>query len=505
MTIKTEFPFRPGDRVWAYGRDSGGLNQQESVASQRRAIEEICQQQAVTLVHFFGDKARVGSTTVGRDALEDLLYLAKQEPRPVDGIIFWSLARLARDQLDSQFIKIDLRRRGYTIHSMIDDIPTGEFAPVVEALIDWKNERFLKDLSQNVKRGLADLARKGYAPGGFPPRGYNAEKVQIDVKRDGTPRIVSRWIPDPGLGPRVTRAWEMRAAGASYEQIHEATHVMGTLGSYVTMFRNKTYLGIRKCGDLEVENAHEPLVSRELWDAVQATLRKRPAKGQRWPEGKRHPMRANTPYLLSGIAYCAECGAAMVSGADNMSGHRRSPWPYYLCGRKKREGWSSCPSGKIGARKPEQAVLQAVTRRVLTPDFVSALVTEVNALLDRDAPAARGQIQETERHIARVEEAIDNLLDVAERFGATSAGPRLAEREAERAQLQARLQQLAAQQEARAAAISLEMVQEMLTEMHDTLTAGDLQAKRALLSKVVARIDMGREGAKLWYTFPLGE
>jgi len=222
--IKTEFPFRPGDRVWAYGRDSGGINQQESVASQHRVIEEICQEHSVAVVHFFSDEAKKGSTTVGRDALEDLLYLAKQKPQPVEGIIFWSLARLARDQLDSQFIKIDLRRPGYIIHSMID----------------WKNERFLKDLSRNVQRGLADLARKGYAPGGFPPRGYNAEKVQIDVKRDGQPHIVSQWIPDPKLGPRVTRAWEMRAAGASYEQIHEATHVMGTLGSYVTMFRNKT-------------------------------------------------------------------------------------------------------------------------------------------------------------------------------------------------------------------------------------------------------------------------
>ena len=102
-----EFPFKPGDWVWAYGRDSGGVNQQESVAQQHRAIEEICQQHEAVLVHFFGDEARIGSTTVGRDALEDLLYLAKQEPRPVDGIIFWSLARLARDQLDSQFIKID--------------------------------------------------------------------------------------------------------------------------------------------------------------------------------------------------------------------------------------------------------------------------------------------------------------------------------------------------------------------------------------------------------------
>jgi hypothetical protein len=128
---------------------------------------------------------------------------------------------------------------------------------------------------------------------------------------------------------------------------------MGTYGSYVTMFRNVTYLGVRKCGELEVEDAHEPLVSGELWDAVQATLRKRPEKGEQWPKGEQHPMRANSSYLLSGLAVCGVCAAAMVSGEDNVSGNRKSPWPYGLCGRKKREGWRSCPSGKIrgGGRK----------------------------------------------------------------------------------------------------------------------------------------------------------
>ncbi len=73
--------------------------------------------------------------------------MARRETEPVDGTIFWSSSRLAGDQIDSQFIKADLRRRGHVVHSMTDDIPSGEFAPVAEALIDWKNERFLKGLS----------------------------------------------------------------------------------------------------------------------------------------------------------------------------------------------------------------------------------------------------------------------------------------------------------------------------------------------------------------------
>lgn len=64
---------------------------------------------------------------------------------------------------------------------------------------------------------------------------------------------------------------------------------MGSYGSYVTMFRNRTYPGIRKCGELEIEDAHEPLIDRELRDAVQGTLRTRIKKGGEWPEGIAHP------------------------------------------------------------------------------------------------------------------------------------------------------------------------------------------------------------------------
>jgi len=502
MMAKDDFPFKPGDRVWAYGRDSGGIEQQESVASQRRAIEDICDQYHVVLVHFFGDEARVGSSTVGRDALEDLLYMARREPRPVDGIIFWSFSRLARDQLDSQFLKADLRRRGYIVHSMTDDIPFGEFAPVVEALIDWKNERYLKDLSQDVKRGLHDLARDGYAPGGFPPRGYLAEKVQIGTKRDGSPHIVSQWVPDPELAPRVKQAFEMKRAGASYLEIHKTTRIFKSRGCYVTMFRNKTYLGIRKCGDLEVENAHEPLVSRELWDAVQATIRPRVKKGDQWPEGSSHPRRSQSQYLLSGLARCAECGSAMLGRSDN-TGRRKNPFRYYLCGRKLREGWSSCPSGKIDVKGPDASVLQFVTDRVLTLDFVEALADEVNALLAQDVPALQVGIDEAQRRLMEVEKGINNLLDLAEQFGAASAAARLVEREAERNRLLAELRSLEAQQETKQLTVDPETIRQMLMEMQGTLSRPEIQPQRALLKKLVAWVKLGKEGGILAYTFPL--
>ena len=89
-----------------------------------------------------------------------------------DGLVLWSFARFARDFDDAQYYKADLHRRGLVIISLADEVPDGPTGRLLEAVIDWKNDQFLKDLSKNVKRGLYDIARQGYSPGGFPPAGY---------------------------------------------------------------------------------------------------------------------------------------------------------------------------------------------------------------------------------------------------------------------------------------------------------------------------------------------
>ena len=52
--------------------------------------------------------------------------------------------------------------------------------------------------------------------------------------------------------------------------------------------------------------------------------------------------------------------------------------------------------------------------------------------MTRHVPTVQGQMDEARRQLAGINDAIRNLLDLAERFGAASVGPRLAEREAER-------------------------------------------------------------------------
>jgi hypothetical protein len=98
---------------------------------------------------------------------------------------------------------------------------------------------------------------------------------------------------------------------------------------------------------------------------------------------------------------------------------------------------------------------------------------------------------------------LDVLLDLAEKFRAEIAGARLLERETERNELRAELRYLEAQQEMRRLIIEPEAVQQVLTEMKETLRSEDVKPRRALLSKLVAWVELGKETGTIAYTFPL--
>jgi DNA invertase Pin-like site-specific DNA recombinase len=489
--------------VWAYSRDSGGEDQ--DIGDQNRYIRQYCQEHDLILSRLFCDEASPGSSTAGREQFEDMMALARKLPAEdlPAGLILWSFARFARDFDDAQFYKAALRRRGLSIISLADDVPqNGPHARLVEAVVDWKNDQFLKDLSKNVKRGLRDVALQGYAPGGFPPVGYKAEDVRIGTKRNGEPRIVQQWVPDPETAPLVKRAWAMRASGASYHQILRETGVLNTTASLSYFFRNKTYLGIRKCRELEVEDAHEPLIDRRTWDAVQDTLREPVKRGESWPEGSEHPRRRNSPYLLSGLARCLYCGAAMSGGRGNVN-TRPHAWRYYLCGRKKRRGWGECIGGKVSADPIEAAVLEAVREKVLTPAYTEKLVEVVNSYLAADTAGLDAQIKQARSAIAKADEAIDNLLDLAERYGSEAAGDRIVEREQEKRRLERDLRSLLLRKERAGLRIEAEVLNDVVAQSRDELALADVQARRELLKCYVDKVEIGKDRGRLWYTFPI--
>lgn len=198
------------------------------------------------------------------------------------------------------------------------------------------NQKFLEDLSEDVKRGLRHLVEQYGCVPGVPPRGILRVPVVIGKRRDGRDHIAHRWELDPAWKGQVLKAFEMKSQGVSLDAIRDETGLYKNRNSYKTFFTNKIWLGILEYGeDLVIENYCEPVVSQELWDQVQGQLEAY-AQRQHMNSDRLHPRRKSSRYLLSGLVLCPRCGGAM-SGFASKNGHGKT-YDRYGCGRAKRRG-----------------------------------------------------------------------------------------------------------------------------------------------------------------------
>lgn len=503
-------PLPAGSRVWAYLRVSGDEQADRGlpIAGQRQRAQEYADTHGLIISRWFVDEAKSAGSTVGRDAFNDMIYLSRQQPREerdaqqpqqVAGILVWDLKRFARNLLDSQFYKADLRRRGYTLVFLSDDIPETDFAPVYEALLEWKAQKDRGDIAKDSQRGLQTLARLGYAPGGFPPRGYIAEVLTVEL--EGKKRQVRRWIPDPQWWDRARQAWQMRAEGRSLSDIVQVTGIFPSQNCLTAFFANRTYLGIRKCGDLEIPNAHEPLVTLDVWDAVQKQRRRR-APGGAWLN---HPRRVNSRYLLSGLLYCAECGSAMcgsASPARHMADGNRAEWRFYICGRKTRQHTAACPSSRIKADIIEDAVLQTITEDILTEAHLAQLLENTNAALAGQQHDLTERQERLQYAVRQQERLIANLVDAVEQGQSQSVGERLRQREQERDKFLTELAEVREAMQRSRLEISPAALRHLCDNLHEVLKSSDPLQVRRLLRRIIVRIEATKRGGLLYYTFP---
>ncbi len=504
-------PLPSGSTVWAYLRDSGGETQ--DLSSQRAYVLAYCEHYRLHLARLFEDGATGGGSVVGRDEFELMIEMSRFGQAPVvSGIIFWDLKRFARNQLDSQFYKADLRRRGYKLISLSDDIPDSEFSIVFEAFLEWKAQKDRDDISKDSKRGLAFIVGLKDAQGNYlgiapgkPPTCFIGQAYDTGLKRNnGKPRIVQRWTPDPATWQNGLRAWEMRSQRASYKEIEQEAQLFPTPAnpgsSYNSFFRNEIYIGRFNYGGQVYENFVPALATPAQWEAVQALYYERPKKGHSFPAGKIHPKTGRTEFLLSGLCVCMYCQAALHA-AKNRQYQRGREWPAYVCSRKKARP-SDCPAKQIPAHRLESAVIQALVDKILTVDFLEALVEQINDILS-DTAAIEKQISEQHNKVKATERAIGNLLDLAEAHGSDSVLQRLKQRERERDVALREMYHWQSQLKQKRIIVDKGLIFAILSDMRLVILGNEMSAKRSILQEVIEKIEVGRSEARLHYTFPL--
>jgi len=357
-----ELAFPVGSRVVAYLRDSGGRDQNLSVPQQEKAVGEWCRTNGFILSRIYRDEARSGTRIKGRDAfLEMVDYLGNKVPEK--GVIFWELSRLSRDYNDCQYYLADLRRQGYIVHSLTDNIPPGLDGQMLESMKIWMNAKYIEDLKKNIRRGLRYITEEHHAKLGVIPMGYKGEPKQIGKRRglkdnNEIPHIIKILVPDPDTAPLVRKAFGMRARGSTFLEIDKELHLFKVLWSYSYMLKNPIYIGIKNLGDEIIENYCEPIVDKQLFDAVQVINKQRMSH-----LGINHPRVNRSRFFLSGLIYCNACGKPMYANSTQPPGRPR--YDYYLC---TSHALKNCDARRIPKSEVERLVLDMVRIFILQPE-----------------------------------------------------------------------------------------------------------------------------------------
>lgn len=473
-------PFTRGAKVTAYLRDSGGTKQEASVERQEKEVRAWCEEHGLALTQLFRDEARTGRTDKRRDALAELMDHFRNGGEEA-GVVIWNYERFARNTKHGRYYIAELEYLGKIVHSLTDDIPDGPERIIFQAFKLYSAEQTSTKISIDVTSGLRRMVEEHGGMPALPPRGMmRGEPMQIGTHRDKSPRIVHKWIPDPVLKDAVRTAFEMRANGATLRSVQDATGLYHSVNSWVTFFKNPIYKGELRFGDLVIEKYCDPIVSRELWDKVQKVSKRRSAIAA----NADNPRRLASPFVLSGLVYCAACGSLM-------SKHSIKGWNYYAC--SNRRTLKECKARHIPQHALENGVIELLLDQLLSLDVMLALQHRLRVEHQHSAADTRDERITLTRKLTALGKRIHNLTEAIAEVGLSDSLKRSitqAERDAADKKLELKALDEAATPPPE---YSTPTLAQLADHLRESLTSDDLETRRYYLRGIVTRIEARRD------------
>lgn len=339
-----------------------------SLDSQETAVIEWAGRNGYQVTEIVRDHDEVGRS-MARPGLDEL----RARIRPGMTILVWKYDRFARNLLGQEQVVQELQRFGCAVVSTTegsDKFVRQIFGSVAEYFSDQLSDRLRLAVRTRVMRG----AHAGDIPYGYDRAGrlaYTDKHGHAKVRRTG-PLIVDR-----ERAPVIARLFARWCAGDSLRSIVmalEREQVQGPSGNGWTpqtvawQLRNPIYAGgVRIHGHIVWDAGHEPIVSRETWDAAQLRFVRATIV--------RHTDR---PHWCAGLVRHS-CGDRMSVNEVSRPGGGR--YPSYRCNAAGRPGQRRCtdPRQHIGAPLLDRAVRRCLTLDLGDRlDFDAALRTAID-------------------------------------------------------------------------------------------------------------------------------
>lgn len=372
-----------------YARYSSSGQKEQSIDGQIAAAQKYAEAKGYQIIREYIDRAMTGRND-NRDAFQQMLSDTAKKQFSI--IIVWKVDRFGRNREEITFNKYRCKKNGVRVEYVAENMPEGPESVILESVLEGMAEYYSLQLSQNVKRGLLENAKKHKAVNGIPPLGYRLTPDKY-------------YEPDPDTAPLIKVIFEKYANGDTLFDLIRYLNDNGyktprgkpfARTSLDKLLRNEKYIGVYKFKDIIYdEDAIPALISKDLFYRVQDMLDKnKRAPSKNWNY---------SDYLLTGKLYCGHCGEAMVGKAGH--GKTGKKYEYYIC--KKND--------KKPVRKEwiEETVLREVHKILDDDEILQAIIDNTwEYYLQQDT--SQNEREAMLKQVADIDKGITNLSRAVE-------------------------------------------------------------------------------------------
>lgn len=384
--------------------------------SQLKAIQQYCERNDIILLEdciFAEDGGKSGKDMKRRTEFQRLVSLSKKKPKPFDVILVWKFSRFARNQEESIVVKSMLQKHGIDVISISEPIPDNAFGSLIERIIEWSDEYYLTNLSEEVKRGMKERASRG-DPVTPPPIGYDLEN--------------GRWVPNDdavhirsifndylnGLGVR-TIAMKYANLGLRTKRGNAPDN---RCIDYI--LHNPVYIGkIRWSASghaastrhydnpniLIFDGNHEPIIDLEIFEAVQKKLSETKKQFPKYQRPEQIP-----EYMLKGLVRCSNCGATLV--ISNKKCH------YFQC---HNYGRGTCHVSHFISESKLNELVVDYLKLALHSSVPIQVAPAQSSGSDQECEDYKKLLENEQKKLQRVKLAYENGVDTIEEYKTNKA------------------------------------------------------------------------------------
>jgi site-specific DNA recombinase len=479
-----------------------GLDQDfNTLDAQREAAESYIKSQKhegwECLAENYDDGGFSGGN-LDRPALRRLM--ADIETGKIDCVVVYKVDRLSRSLLDFARIMEIFERHRVAFVSVTQQFNTATSMGrlVLNVLLSFAQfEREI--IGERIRDKIAAQRRKGKWSGGTPVLGYEVDRSnrspKLVVSRDEAKRVAKIFDLYLELGSMFPVLQDLEARGWLNKTWTTSKGVVRggrpfDKSSLYALLTNPIYIGKIRHKSAMYTGEHEPIVKPEVFEAVQARLRKngRTAGSE---------IRSRHTTLLRGLLYCKACGRVMVHTFTDKGPKR---YRYYTCTLAIHGGRGKCPSGSLPAAEIERLVVDQVQRISTDPALRAEVLRQAQAHVDAELTSRTQEQRNLQRELKSLHADVNRLAgsgqspDVKAEKSADLLA-KIAQCENQLADCRQAVERLDAE---RISAADIEAVFADFPSLWDTLAPRE---QRELLHNLVARVEFNAAAESIAISF----